>query len=258
MSIQLNTDSFLAQNTNFGGYYQEYFSRALANSTNANATSGSVAVQRMPSPLTMPSSFGTGVTGCIFTKIDMISNVSNTMILAGIEYDLGSINMSTGAFSDGRTMPSKIVNGVSVQTASIIPMLAVTASVTAVAPAITITYKNQGGTGSRTATLTTANNPLLGSAFCIAPHLQSGDTGIQDITNITKSAGSAGTVHVYGILPLAISGAGTNQGSYQGFDPMTLSLYPYTVEASEIISFYSIGSVTAAGIDASLVGVADN
>lgn len=67
-------------------------------------------------------------------------------------------------------------------------------------PTFTITYTNQAGTGSRTATLAAGLAPTLGRMLQIP--LQSGDTGIQKIDNVQCSVATVGTFNVLVLRPL--------------------------------------------------------
>lgn len=260
MAIPINTSTFINQNTQYGALpYEFIMANANSATTAATVNCGSTTMQRINTPFTMPSSFGTGVTGGILTQCHMMTNLVNCTMMACLEYNLGSINLATGTFTDGSTMPTKLVAGSSVQTASFIPVMVVNATLTATTPTITVTYKNQAGTNSRSAALVLPTNTAINSAFNIAPHLQGTDTGIQDVTNITKSAGTSGTITVYGLLPLAIATFGNAQSIISNFDPMTVPLYPYRCEASENIAFYSMGvTTTLASVAASLNFIADN
>jgi hypothetical protein len=67
-------------------------------------------------------------------------------------------------------------------------------------PTFTITYTNQDGTGSRTATLAAGLAPTLGRRLQIP--LQSGDTGIQKIDNVQCTVATVGTFNVLVLRPL--------------------------------------------------------
>lgn len=67
-------------------------------------------------------------------------------------------------------------------------------------PTFTITYTNQDGTGSRTATLAAGLAPTLGRRLLIP--LQAGDTGVQKIDNVAASVATVGTFNVLVLRPL--------------------------------------------------------
>lgn len=224
----------------YGPYLRSVIYQNSGGATAAISTAGVIPAARMPNPLVLPASFGTGVKGIRFVNINGQVSNGQTMLLVGLEYLLGTLDMNTGTFTDGVVMPTKIVNGESVQTAAMWTFLTVTANVTATSPVVTVTYTNQDGTTSRSAALTLPSNPVNTSAYWMTRHLQGNDTAIRDVTNMTKSAGSAGTVRVYGLLPLQ-----TIFSDDQGvtFLPkMAEGQMPQWVcEASENIGFYRMG-----------------
>lgn len=227
----------------------------VPSTTAALATCGGVSWQRSDRPFTVPS-VGAGLTGVAFPTIDFLQSSSVRALMAALEYSLGSINLATNVFTSGVTMPTKTVRGVSVQTASLIPIVHVKAAVTGTV-VLTITYTNQGGTTGKTATLTLPANAVAQSAFLIAPHLASGDTGIQAVTNLTQTGGTAGTLEVLGLLPLAY----TEWPQIGGFDtiPFLQSPHPiYVAAAGDVIGFHNVGGNSAQDWLAMLVGVAEN
>ena len=260
MAIQHNTSTYLNQNAQYGSMpYEFYAPNTAVATTAATTTCGSVTMQRISTTFPMPSSFGAGVTGAIMTQCQMMTNLINCVVFACLEYNLGSINLATGTFTDGVAMPTKLVAGSNIQTASFMPVMVVNTTLTATTPVITATYKNEGGTGGRSAALTLPTNAAVNSAFFMTPHLQTGDFAIQDVTNITKSAGTVGIINVYGLLPLAFTPFGNTQSVNTGFDPATLPLYPYRCEANENIALYTMGATSAsAAVSASFNFIADN
>lgn len=67
-------------------------------------------------------------------------------------------------------------------------------------PTFTITYTNQDGVGSRTATRAAGLAPTLGRRLQIP--LQAGDTGVQKIDNVACSVATVGTFNVLVLRPL--------------------------------------------------------
>lgn len=161
------------------------------------------------------------------------------------------------ARTDGVTMPTRIVGGSSIQTATLLPMLAVTSALTATTPAITITYTDQDANTGNTASLTLPSNAAVESAFCIAPHLASGDTGVQAATNLTASAGTAGTMKVMGLLPIGEFQSGNFTGPFSIVEPLTRSFPIIPADVNDAIAFYSFGGTSATDLIAALVAVAD-
>lgn len=234
----------IASSATNGMMIRTFYSRlASGTTTAATATSGGVTALRLPLRPQMPTN-GTGVSGFIATNIWATNGIANTGIIVGLEYELGSLAVSGNTFTDGVAMPTKTVRGTSITTAASIIFAVVTVAVTATTPVLTITYTDQDGNTGNTATLTLPTSPLINTAFYVTPHLASGDTGIRDITNISISTGTAGTIKVYGILPLTIS-TSANAAISAGLTCMNSSIVPYLIEPNEYIGFYRFGATTA-------------
>lgn len=127
--------------------------------------------------------------GCIeFSGYD---NVNNGQARAINRITFGTINISSGVFTDGSswTLP-KMASKLNVF---------VTSAVGGTNTIITITYINQDGVAGRTATITLKSN-IIGERIDIP--LQQGDYGIIDITNITRSFSEAGEIKLEGTYSL--------------------------------------------------------
>ena len=232
MGTVLNSiDNIIASSEDNGPFTRFYYSTIGTATTAATTSSGYVNAQRFPNPLTMLSSFGAGITGAVFPYVRCMSDDPDSHFICGIEYDMGTLTISGNSFADGVAMPTKVVRGTSLQTASQIAFLVVNSTLTATTPVITITYTDQGGTTSNTATLTLPTNPVVNSSFLITPHLASGDTGIRDITNMSTNVGTGGILKIYGLLILNIVG---NQAAFtcHAEDPLTVPHIMWKVEAS--------------------------
>lgn len=95
----------------------------------------------------------------------------------------------------------------------------------ATATTITASYTNQDGTASRTTQATTFGGTTYNAATrAILLPLQSGDTGVQVVKDVTvlASTGTAGNFGVSIIRPLAICGSGI--AGVSGFRDFTVSL----------------------------------
>jgi hypothetical protein len=224
-----------------------------ASTTAATVNCGFQTAQRYPRNFNLIGQTGTatlggGVTGGYATYLRPYCSVGNTHTIVGIEYQLGQItaNGGTGTFVDGSAMPTKSfrIGGASssLQTSAMLVFASVsTVMVGAGTYTLTITYVNQDGTGSRTATLTIPNIAAVNSAFDVIPHLQAGDTGIQDITNITLT-GTSGVIRIYGLLPLGYS-TNTTSSAYACFsDPLALPMPMYLIEAADTLAVYTMGT----------------
>lgn len=238
------------------GQWRTFYAAAPTTPTAATTASGGIIARRYPRTITVPS-VGAGFSGYVTTMFDIITNCQDLITLGGLEYDLGTLTVSGNSFADGSAMPTKTVRGESLQTASQCAFLVATAALTATTPAITITYVNQAGTGSRTATLTLPTNAAINTTFYINPHLQSGDTGIRDVTNISTSAGSAGTLKVFGVLTQGVAlNCNSNAGLHSCIDPLQVPWPNYLMQSGEGIAFYTLGSAAvAADIIAAIAAV---
>lgn len=256
-------DDLLASVATNGPVVRNFFQRSTAAITAANTTSGYVTTRRQLSTITVPS-LGAGLTGLIFTTIRMAPGGSNSYAIscAALEYELGVLTVSGNSFAAGAvaSMPTKTIRGTSIQTASLLPVVvATTALGGATTPALTITYTDQDGNASQTASLTLPTNPTINSGFLVTPHLASGDTGWRDVTNMSISAGTSGTLKAYGLLPLAFDlSAGTGANAGMALDLIPSNLPAFVAETNDIIAFYMFGSTAATDFVAFLFGVADN
>jgi len=159
--------------------------------------------------------------------------------LVGLEYALGSIDLSTGTFTDGVAMPTKTIKDTSLQTAALLAFAWVSSAGTTGAPNITITYTDQDGNTGATANLVMPSNSI--GAFLIQPHLASGDVGIRDVTNVTKSAGTVGTVNIAGLLLLENT-VNPNAGVFSDPDLLSLPGIDWLCEPAEKIAVYNLGA----------------
>jgi len=249
-------DAMLKASAN-NGMWTRFFMYTTGVTTAANATSGLLSAQKFDRVLKLPASFGGGVSQGFCTACQMCCEDATSHFIAGLAYKLGSIDMNAGTFTDGVAMPTKIVDKVSVLTASQMAFCFVSAALTATTPVITITYTDQDGNGSASAALTLPTSPALGSAFFIDPHLANGDTGIRDVTNITKSAGTVGTLDIYGFLLIGTSGQTQNFEAVHA--PMlALPSVIWPIEVNDEIHFLRLGQTTSCDIAAVVAICPDN
>jgi len=240
------------------GAWRRYWTWPSTGGTSPTATAGGpIAMVHSQRPVTVPS-VGAGILGMYLVQaiVEPANSSGNVGGILGLEYKLGSVNMNTGAFTAGVSMPVKRYAGVTagVQTSSQLTFLAADAACTATTPTITVTYTNQNGDSGRSAALVVPTNAAVDSAYLLTPSLQAGDTGIQSVSNITKSAGTAGTISVYGFLILA---AGWGASSSETIiDPSEGSLPLWLCEAADKIGYVQLGnSITTHRV--SMVGVAE-
>lgn len=232
----------IASSATNGMMQRMYYIRMSSSITAATAASGAVSVMRGTQRPQMPSN-GSGVSGFIATNAWGFNNLVNTGLIYGLEYELGSLAVSGNTFTDGVAMPTKTVRNASITTAASLIFAVATVAVTATTPVLTITYTNQDGNTGQTATLTLPTSPVINTGFYVTPHLASGDTGIRDVTNMSISTGTAGTIKVYGVLPLMMStGSSANVGIANVLSPFNSTIVPYLIEPNEYIGFYRFGS----------------
>jgi hypothetical protein len=252
-------NNIIASYQNNGGWHRMYWYSTL--STNSATTAcGYISAKALPRTITVPTPGG-GLTGMYLTTCRLIPGVSFAgNVICALQYTLGTLTVSGNSFVAGVSMPTKSLRlsqaSSSITTASQVALVAVTTTLNAATPVLTITYTNQDGDTGQTATLTLPTSPTVESAFIIDPHLASTDTGIRAVTNMSISTGSAGVLAVYGLLVLGIGQQSTNAGGAQG-NPLAEPRPLWLCEAGETIGFYMFGGNSANGFMAMLHGVAD-
>lgn len=242
MPMPNSFDKLLALNSQYGPFTRLVCSAETAASPAANATSGLISIHRCKTPLTVPSF--NGPTEAFLTYCDMAYGGNRALPLMALEYNLGNINMSSGTFTAGVSMPTKTIEGSSIQTASMLTCATVTSAVTATTPGLTITYTDQDGNTGQTCSMTLPSSPVLNTAYLMTPHLANGDTGVQAVTNCTKSAGSAGTITFYGLLPLAV-GVSSQSMLSGASNPLNTPLPNFPIEAADVLSWWIFNSQQA-------------
>lgn len=258
MSVLDSLDAMLASVADHGPMLRCMHLFVPSTTTAATEQCGGITAARYTSAWTMPS-VGSGLAGAYFPNIRLAANQSIASVIAGLEYSLGTLTVSGNSFADGVAMPSKRSNGglTPVQTVASEILVVVTATLTATTPVLTITYTDQDGNTGQTATLTLPTNAAIHSAFRVNPHLASGDTGIRDVTNLSISTGSAGSLVVYGILPLAILTM-TATGAAGSNSPLIAPAVLYLVEPGDVIGFYRyVDATVASSAFVMLSGVAE-
>lgn len=138
-------------------------------------------------------------------RLQGTATIAGTLILADRIWHNGgfTITTTTAQSITSPTWPSRSADGTT-NGLGILCGIEVSASCGAAAPAPTLTYTNQAGTGSRTAGLAfpTANSPAAGSFFPFA--LMAGDTGIRSVQSLTLGTSwVSGTINLVCYRPLA-------------------------------------------------------
>lgn len=257
MGTVLNSlDNIISQATAQGTWRRNLFALQNSSTTAANITSGFNSGYRYSNTWTVPT-FGGAVTAAYCTYFRALCGITSYCAVLAYEQTLGTLTVSGNVFAAGSAMPTRTIEGVSTTTATLMPVLVSTAAVTATTPVVTITYTNESGTSSRTATLTLPTNATANACFQIQPHLQSGDTGIRSVQNISISTGSAGTFKVYGLFPLGIV-ASAAASANSAFDFLASPFPMFPLATSDVLAIYQIGSTTASSVFASVCLVGDN
>lgn len=140
------------------------------------------------------------------------ATIAGTLLLCDRLWHNGgfTITSNTAQTVNSATWPARDANGTT-NGEGVLLGLEISASAGAAAPTITVSYTNQSGTSSRTATnsFPTANSPAAGSFFPIG--LQAGDTGVRSIQSLTLSASwVSGTMNLVAyrvIAALELTGA---------------------------------------------------
>jgi len=264
MSGVLNSVDTMIANAQSYGMWRRCVLIPGVTPTAGNTTSGWVQGTRYQQTINPPT-FGTGISGMYMTYARMVctrgtgSNFGASVL--GLEYVLGTLTLSGNVFADGVVMPNKTIQGASVATCADISTLYVSTTGTATTPTITITYKNERGTGSRTATMTLPTSPAAWSAFQINPHLQAGDSGITDITNMSSSVTTGALVlKATGLLILGMAGTmfGGSAAQDDTVDMLATGWPPYLIESTDKMVFYNFGDIQGASpLVASLAAVAE-
>lgn len=220
-----------------------------ATTVNTGTTSGYQTVARWQETPTVPT-LGGSVPYAYCKSVRATALTGSGGILVGLETNGGTLTVSGNSFAAGTALPSRKSSGASaaVQLASTMPILWSSASATATTPVVTIGYTNEAGTSSRSMTMTLPTNSLIGSAYLMSPHLQSGDLGIRSIDSMSISTGTAGVFKVGLLVPFVtqLNGAATGCSITTQFIPVVqpgllagdqIGVYRIGTNSSSVMSF---------------------
>lgn len=243
-----NLDNILTASATKGPLPIFWFDYLGVATTAATTTSGYVTGQRFNRSISFASPFvaGSGITGANLTYARMAGVSLGVSMMVGIEYLMGTLTVNGNSYVDGVAMPTKTIKGTSVQTASGYLLAVVTTTLVATTPVLTINYTNQSGTTGHSCTLTLPTNSAVSTAFLINPHLQSGDSGAQNLSasgpnGLSISTGTGGVIKVYGVLPLSECAVGSAATPITP-DPLSVSQENYLWESGEALGFYRFGA----------------
>ena len=196
------------------------------------------------------------LTGCSIFDTD--TNSSTALIICKLT-NLGSLNIATPTFTDGSAMPT--VTELNVSRVSSGPVfMEVTTALSANPGSITITYTDQDGNSTETTTAQSlgASAPLHSGGFI---NLNTGDSGVRDITAATRTGGSSptGVVKFWGVTPITLLGKSSIR-SGGGFDNLvTADFNPIRLLASDQLGvIMMVGGTGARGTMGMLTFVGDS
>ena len=170
------------------------------------AFGGNVSSHQRIATIAVPSLPG-GLTHILPTRISAVASNSNApqSLLIAKATLLGTLNIGTGAYTDGSSMPTMTEAGSSRAVPGTI-MLEVTTALNATPGSVTVKYVDQAGNAAETAPIIAlpASAPA-GSAGCVL--LNSGDFGATDLDatlGLVQSGGTSptGIIKAYGIQPI--------------------------------------------------------
>lgn len=235
-------DAALVAHETYGSLNRLHYARNTTAATAALTTCGSVTGFRIPNAYTVPS-VGSGVSGAMPCNLGSVNEDGTTITITLLEYNLGSINLATGTFTAGVSMPTKVYNNANVTTAASFVFLHCDTAIVSTTPTITATYTNQDGTGSRTASLVLPTSPAATTVFFMQPHLANNDTGIRGVSAMTRSASTSGTISVRGGLLLNVSANIAAQTLQTNF--LQSLIHSVELEAGDIVATYRFGSLSS-------------
>jgi hypothetical protein len=173
------------------------------------------------------------------------STVSGVVLLYDRCFALGALVPANGAYAGpvtGTALDRPADGAGCIIAAEIVTALSATAHT------VTITYTNQAGTPSRTATVTLPASAPIGRVFHAT--LQAGDSGVQRITGVSGSSAPTGTFNLLIIRPLLQVGVVANVPARLGIPECGLRpLYANTCAA---LMFYNPVGTTAATLTVAL------
>lgn len=234
-------DDMISQATG-QGMFRRAMTYVKTTTTSATTNCGSLNLCRAPNSIVTPT-LGGSVTAAYYTYIRSFCSNGAVPTIGGHETLLGTLTVSGNSFSSGSSMPTKTIEGSSIQTASMFTVIVATTALTATTPVLTVTYTDQDGNTGQTATMTLPSSPTLNTGFFLNPHLANGDTGVRAVTNMSISTGSAGVLKAYGVIPQHVTASGLAACSTSlDFLQAPFPLVPFV--AGDSLSFYMCSVLT--------------
>ena len=247
-------DDALAAANSYGMCRRAFFTQKASASTAANVTSGYVTLGRHTPSFTVPTL--TTATGYYMVggSISHSQTVADVSYMLCLEVLLGTLTVSGNSYVDGSAMPTSREDPgdrtATLSTASMFCLAVVSTIMTATTPVLTVNYTNQSGTTGRSGTMTLPTNCNPDSAFMFNPHMQSGDTGVRDLSasgpnGMSISTGTAGSIKMYGCIPLLYSaGPLTIAGVNASLNALSAHLPQFRLVGGDVLSVYDVGQAS--------------
>lgn len=243
-----------------GNFYlnQPIWGEIQSTTTAAIAGTGSGTGQRCGETKAMPS-LPTGVTGYIPTMVEIYNSAGQVGTLFCKAVNLGTFdigNTTTGTFTDGSAMPTATILGTASASLSSAVLVEVTTATSGTQTSVTVTYKNQAGTGSQTTSFTPVTSAVARSVSSLS--LGGTDWGVQDITAVARSAssGPTGVLKFWGIIPISYFACGTNVTTQDNL--LSCGVNILRLAASDTLETFVFGSTATKNVTGRLYVVGDS
>jgi hypothetical protein len=228
------------------------------------ATSTSISAGQLMSMQLLPvvqtiESMPSGVTGYRLVNATLVSSLATGIYSLVKLINLGSVtDLSSFSFTDGSAMPS-ITEGNN-SNASYSPILMqITGTLNSAPGTFTITYVDQDGNTAEAAPgFAPSLSCLVGTTGPVP--LNTGDIGARDVTNITRSGGSAhsGSIRLWGAINLGMFG-NSNGNINQTYQLNFLTGTPSAplLSAGDQLGILALGTVTAKAVKGSFTFIGE-
>lgn len=226
----------------YGSFYRTVYTEIPNETTGPSGVIGTIPIQRYPTTIPIPT-VGSNVSGFIATNCSILNN--GVSVLA-IEYLLGTYDYENG-FTAGVSMPTKVVKGSNVVTASGLTMVVAETDLSSSGTqTIDIEYTDQNGSTGETASMAYPSLTKTNTAYMLQKVLTNGHKGIRAITDISLSTTGTptGILKIYGLLPIWCSY--TFGGTWDMSFLQTL-LIPWEIESGDNLAAYNFFSAQENG-----------
>jgi hypothetical protein len=198
-----------------------------------------------------------GVSAYIPTAITANTNTASTSVLVGRFVELGSLDIATPTFTDGSTMGTRTVGGLSYNVSGIL-VVEVTTALSASPGNFTVTYVDQDGNAAETTTSRSfgASAPIGSSAFHT---LNTDDYAVQDITTATRTGGTTptGVVKFWGVEIIALLEGKTIQTSVAKADLLNDGLNLVRLGSGDVVRAIWLHATAAGRVIGDITYVGD-